>query len=615
MNGNIREQIMENPHVPSPLAGREDVWNLLCGVQEQPTPALAYVWGAPGTGKTFLLQHFRDQMYASSRPALWSAGTDVGQSEGTWRHHLGRYLGLDLHGDLSTDALAHTLVERCRNEAFCWIVDDFDRMRVNRDWIVHVGLDMARHGGTVVLVGRASPFQLWPAQSYVKGQMQLIELSDWDPDTSRRVLASRGVTDPALVDQVIQIARGRPKLLDAVAEGLGFLRDTQVPTEHQAFLENPVDLSGFLIEHICHPGSRRLLWRAGQPAEPLDTLIAAAAVAPMFNREWMTRVAGRALVAQLWDEFITLPFLDSYRGGYHGLFPDLRRHIAATVQKVRPWMWEHWVREATNYYLARLQSGQIPKQHAWGLLSAFLRPRIGESVFDIPGPQLETVWDHESGASEGSVQVHLMHAKGSTAASASFAPEPTRVLHVTHVTAPDPDPAVLAQLVSTLASTFYLYDKILWSAPDTSTEAAHLLHFLGFTQEAEGRWCLDFAQQPFIAWLQSVVAPPQGQVPDNPIAVVQTILQALRDDVAYGPEVDAFWASISAVSSFRAWFLDALNSADLGERVDGKTVLVLYYLDQRGTHEELAEMLHVSRATYFRNHRNALERLAEAVFH
>ncbi|WP_169101960.1 sigma factor-like helix-turn-helix DNA-binding protein [Sulfobacillus harzensis] len=54
--------------------------------------------------------------------------------------------------------------------------------------------------------------------------------------------------------------------------------------------------------------------------------------------------------------------------------------------------------------------------------------------------------------------------------------------------------------------------------------------------------------------------------------------------------------------------------AELGARVDGKTVLVLYYLDRRGTHEELAEVLHVSRATYFRNHRQALERLAHAVF-
>lgn len=109
-------------------------------------------------------------------------------------------------------------------------------------------------------------------------------------------------------------------------------------------------------------------------------------------------------------------------------------------------------------------------------------------------------------------------------------------------------------------------------------------------------------------------APPQSRPPTRCSPRKKCYSPSVMEMTISGPDVAAFWSSHAQFLNFRIWFLDALNSADWEEQPGGKTLLVLYYLERRGTHEELAEMLHVSRATYFRKHRQALEYLADAVF-
>ncbi len=46
----------------------------------------------------------------------------------------------------------------------------------------------------------------------------------------------------------------------------------------------------------------------------------------------------------------------------------------------------------------------------------------------------------------------------------------------------------------------------------------------------------------------------------------------------------------------------------------GRELLVHYYLNRTGSHETVADELGASRATYFRWHRVALERFADALF-
>ena len=63
-----------------------------------------------------------------------------------------------------------------------------------------------------------------------------------------------------------------------------------------------------------------------------------------------------------------------------------------------------------------------------------------------------------------------------------------------------------------------------------------------------------------------------------------------------------------------AWVQDALEEL----RAEGPALLAdlvrLYYLDHFGTHEMLAEHLDLSRRSYFRRHREALERLGKLLY-
>lgn len=615
MTPNIKNIGIRDPiEVPEDLVGRDDPWNLLSSWPKHHTPAILYLWGPAGIGKTFLMRHVFQYVSERGDPVLWSAGDEAGQSELAWTQHVGRLLELGLDENPSMNALVGLLTAQCAAAPLLWIVDDFDQVKINREWLMSTFLELVGHGAMVVLVGRTSPLQLWPAQSYTRGCIQVIELGDLDSDAARSLLVSRGLTDPTVLTRTIEMSHGRPQLLSAISDGLSLLEETALPTSQWAFMANPVDTAGYLIEQICHPGSRRLMWRAGHPTDRIDTIIAAASVTPMFNRDWLARVAGRTLVNDLWDEFIALPFVHPYRGGYYDLFPRLREEIAETVQKVRPWMWEHWTRTAAEHYLGRVQAGVTPRQHAWGPLSRFVRPHLGEAVFNVDDGELLVECQLPSPNIEGFVR--LAEPRGTHMASAVLrSPAPRRLL-VEGTWWDAGNPQALAHLVSHVADQFHLYDDVEWTVQSRETSLDSLLEILQFQRVSDTQWHLKLGQSKFLEWLEVLVSPPAGHPPRDPVAVVQSVLRALREGIEdYDGEVTTYWNSVSTTRvSFRAWFLDALNSADLGDRAGGKTVVVLYYLDRRGTHEELAEMLHVSRATYFRNHRDALERLAKAVF-
>lgn len=593
--------------------GRRDAWAVLYEAVSSHRPRLTYVWGPPGSGKTFLTQHFTDYWQANGHDVVWSSFRPVPEPNALWVQDLALQFDL-VPAETTRDTIRDAMVQRCRTEPFVWVVDDFDSSGVDREWVVQVALTLTLYGGDTVLTGRTPPFQLWP-QADVHNWLQFLELTDWDAEMTQRILRVRGITDPSVLQHAIGLTHGRPQLVSTIVDGMLWLEENQVPASQRAFMTDTMDLSGFLIEQICHPGSRRLMWNAGRFGDDLDTMIAAASVVPVFSREWMIHMVGRAVVTRGWERFIALPLLNSYLGGYYGLFPELRHEIVSTVHKMRPWMWEHWVRQAVDYYFAQIFTGRLAQQYAWGSLFELIRTDLGRAVFarDPNMPLLKANRETSGGALNNTMLVCLTNIAGHRVASAIAVVEDLHTLRVGEVTIDTEYPNALLDLVSTLASTFYLYDEIVWGVPQSEQET-RILQTLRFTPHGE-EWRLDFRGHGFMKWLGAVTGAPKGRRPADPVRLVHDMLIGLREGKEhYGAEARAFWTSISPDGTFRAWFLDALQSADLGERIEGKSLLVLYYLDRRGTHEELAEMLHVSRATYFRNHRLALERLAEVVF-
>ena len=595
------------------LAGRESEWDSLHAAYAFDNHQIIYVWGAPGTGKTHLIQNFSDYLHESSHRVLWSSARHIGSSSQEWERHLSRFV--KSHDELSGELLAQAMIADCKQQPFCWIIDAFDDLSTYRESVMQLALELRRHGAYIILTGRTSPFRLWSAQSYIRHHIHIIELTDWEPSLSREVLTERGVTDTAVLDIAIRMAQGRPQLLAAMADGLSILQGSIIPSESLSFMTNAVDLSEYLIEQICHPGSRRMSWRAGQSTDSIDTLVAAAALVPVFNREWMTRVVGRQICNHYWDEFVSSPFLNSYRGGYYGLFPYLRRYIALSVQKIRPWTWEHWTRKIVTYYLGRLQTGSIAWEKAWQLLSGYIRPRLGYILFETNLSSYSSIFRDDAAIRGMHHRFQLTDSEGRIVAESTLITEESDTLHITGSVWDLNEPRVVAKMVSTLAETFYQYRKVVWESPPASSELTTILECLHFTEDQNQNWTLHFHAESFSEWITKLVSPPVALPPVDRVSTVQKVLQAIRDGHEdFGDPVRQFWNRLAIWDSFRPWFLDALHSVSLGEHMDGKTILVLYYLDRRGTHEELAEILHVSRATYFRNHRSALEKLADAIF-
>lgn len=599
------------------VTGREYPWQWLAQSMHQRVKTLTYLWGPPGSGKTWLLQHFSDFLREQDMFQIWSNARTLDGSIDNWCRHLSHALGVSLIGEASIkDQIARHMVDRAKRHPYFWIIDDYDAIPAHHDWLMEISLDLARLGSGVILTGRMSPAHLWAGRSYVRRHVQNLALQDFSPEDTQALLAEHAITEPALAERVWRISHGRPQLLAAILDGLSLLKESSPPTESWAFFHQPIDLTGFLLEQMFHPGSRRSQWRAGHSREGLDTLIAAASLVPMVNHAWMVRVVGNDLLNQYWEPFTQLPILESYHGGYYGIFPYLRREIARTVQAVRPWMWEEWTRRASDYYLSLVRTNIIAPQHAWNVLAELIRPRIGHRPFAHRDLSLYRL-DKPSPV-PGLLSQELALWRGNQVIGQLMFSEPSpQELSLSGHTMESTDDSAWDALVANLASDFYRYQRIVWHGVDQSSPLVGWLRLLDFAPVAPDacEWILDFQERPYTSWLTHLMAPPHSRLEGNPVNIVQQVLTAIRDGSEnYGAEVASYWRELSDVSTFRTWFIDALNSADLGDRLEGKTVLVLYYLEGRGTHEELAELLHVSRATYFRNHRAALERLAEAVF-
>lgn len=603
--------------------GRDDEWNTLLSSKEPDTRKVVYVWGSAGSGKTHLVQRFFDELQGQEFQGIWSPARLVAKNEGQFLLHLSSFLNISGDLNISREKIAHELIQHGTACPLLWVIDDYDCINVERDWLWTLWQQLIALGACIVLSGRESPLRLWPGDQYAQSQVQSVALSDFTPEISSGLLAMLGINEPSVIEHAIMISRGRPKLLCAIADGIKLAETSGAPADDNGFQFPDLDLSGFLIEQICHPGSKRLSWRAGQGDDEVDTLIAASSLVSICNRDLMAHVVGFDIVHEGWDQFVSLPVIDSYRGGYYGLSKELRNQVAATARRARPWAWEQWTRNASQHYLKQARSGKIRIERIWPLVRGFIRPYLNEPLLEL------TSWENRSwtviwrsSEPDHNAQTLVMVIKdgqNNDIATVHCLAENAHTLTILDAEWNYANSSMLQLVVANVAEMFHRFQRVLWRVPQPCSELNRLVDSLAFVKytenEALNEWELDLSNTNYIEWIAKVLKPPYGSVPDDSVRVTQLVLQSLHDEGEFSrTEASQYWHSVAKRGSFRSWFLDALNSADLGPTLGGKTLLALYYLDRQGTHEELAEVLHVSRATYFRNHRAALEHLAAAVF-
>lgn len=132
---------------------------------------------------------------------------------------------------------------------------------------------------------------------------------------------------------------------------------------------------------------------------------------------------------------------------------------------------------------------------------------------------------------------------------------------------------------------------------------------------------LDLERTGYADWLSRVSEPRLDLVPPARqwAASAKEALQALHDPGELARTAAArYYVAMYGdrrPSAVRAWVLDALASASLGDAPpSGRVLLTLYYIERIGPHEAVAERMNLPRTTYFRCHRQAVSDLGASLF-
>lgn len=621
------------------LLGREMEWQTLTEVSRQSLAQrqILYLWGPPGSGKSYLLQRFFDTLADRPGDVVFTEAQDGDLSYGDLAARSSTQVGQMKRQESRAQRFVHAVDAVEDKSQLVWIIDDYDAWHSQQAWLWPTIATLRRAGACIILTGRESPRRLWPGEQSTPIVSR--RLNDFDAETATQLCRDLNVQDPHVINEAIAISRGRPRLLRTMVDGFKLLTE-EWPAEDDLALERlRSGMASFLLEQVCHPGSRRISWRAGQGSDKdVDALVAAAAMTPMFNRQLLTEVVGSAAVMSLWDMLASLPFLDAYQGGFFSMPVALRTRIRQAAQQARPWMWEQWTRKMASFYLHdALHKKTTQTDIFWDRILPFIRTKIGCPVFaedewlaenftltwgrlsELPG----LTYDAANIPSAQAEALTAFHPDGTTAGYAVVDRSRDNMLVIHDIVEMSDEPLVAPMLFSVLMRHFPAHGKVLWVSKRPSATAERMtliLDHMGFglpiyKENAAPSRMLDLETAGYHAWLAHILRAPQAPAPEKPVPVVQEALQVLSSE----PQLEettlaAYWQKIGGKGSVLAWLLDALTSADLGAAIGGKTLLALYYLDKQGTHEELAERLHVSRATYFRNHRTALDRLAQALF-
>ena len=630
----------------------------------RPGPAVAYVHGATGIGKSALLRACG--RHAVARGAAVIALDAEAVAAGRESVLRGLAAGTEVatrEGPVAMEEAVAAVNEIARERGLVVLLDGYDEMREHEGWLRSDVFTQLGTGSFVVLAGRMPPYRLWSTDLAWRSAVLDIPLSPLVEQDAEAFLTSCGVEDARCRSEAYAISGGHPLLLVLAANAL-----TSGVTSGRIRLDDGVRIASFLLEHLLHPGSQRQGWRAGAGAADLDALLAVAALLPSFERDILNTMIGRRCVDGAWAKLIALPVI-SYADGRYVIPGSLRERLRRVVLRERPWAERLWRRRAVGYHVsaARADRTDTDGGQRWRAIAELAReaPWYGRLH---PEEEADGAWQCASGVTPSDLEALIVcgsaatgddadivrrrlasrvaraadgfvvarRADGAVAGyivvealggrDASGLPAPLRTWsmagNVVHWRdASWTDPACVPSLVREALTAVTHHRRVVVS--NGAPEMRAVLEPLGFTpvEGLSDTWTLDWSRDGFGVWLERMgCLLPQGvKSPGDWAKATKDVLMALSDPEELVRTAAADWfvalGGQRVPASIRRWVLDALSSAELGESpVSGRMLLTTYYVQRVGTHEALAEQLGLPRATYFRWHRQTLERLGECLF-
>ena len=582
----------------SPVFGRKAEWRwLIDQTTGPPSGRVVYVHGPRGVGKTLLVSLFAKHLDEQG----WLVRT-VSAGQGV---------------DAVMACLAAMPKRRRRGpeaenlgQSLLRIVDNYDDMPFEYEPLARKWLGQG--GGVTIVVGRKPPERLWPGSRWWRTSVSEMELVDFHPCTSRRYLAINGVNDPLWEEEILAFGHGRPGLLELAVDGFHGFAQAGNPENIGAMRSH--EIFSLLMEQALHPGSRRLQWRIPVGPSGMDAYLAAASLIGEFDRHLIEAMVGRIVDGESWRKLGECPLVMALEGGRWQLFPSLVDRIEETVKRERPWVEQAWRGRAVGHLVAQVKSGRVALMQVWPALNHLLLPfhpyagAIGRADRElrfttIDGSQSTTIM---IAYLPDGVECGRLSVAETTAGTAEIA-----------LSVKDDLDSLGITLLRRAVPLFAGYGAIRccrmpsWAWP--------VLEALGFSREPSSASAVMTLGKDVVPWLEQLSAMVR-KPPIDPTTGLRWTFQILKAIECPAERVSRNepWVQASGFSRpdpFFRWIEDAIDAMALEVRPSLlATILRQYYVEHRGPHERLAEEIHVSRATYFRLHRKAVQGLAERLW-
>lgn len=641
-------------------------------------PRVLYVHGPVGVGKTTLLRAWGRR---AARLGLATVAVDGGTAGASPQLVVQRIADALQHGAAGAGLATSTPEEvlraangRARAGGLVLLLDTYEALLPCDPWLRADLLYGLGPGTCVVLAGRRPPEELWPDAPGWLAIVQSVELGGLGADDAALLLRRRGVQEPAVVEEAVCLADGRPLLLSLAASVILRAGGTLPPAPRAA---RGGTLALALLSHLI------------RQAPHVEALLAAAALVPTFDRALLAAMLDTPVSEQNWQDLCSVPVVTPV-GDRHALHEAVRGPLAAATCARRPWVERNLRRRAIEHHLScdggAMAWSAVAKLASHTLWHSWLHPQRereegwrlthGAMAGDVPamarllgrfaptammgnspdevGHEEERVaalvaaWPagfvlaRESG---GALLGYLAAAPARPETHAVLLGEPRAgpyvatwpaeawdgsALFLCHVGLTDPASEVANALFREAICSFAPYARVIAVSPDPQTHQT--LPQLGFhrdptfsglvrgTTASTAAFVLDLGAAGYSAWLRRLVglAASAGLPEAEWSAAAHTALEAWHDAARLADTTAARYFAATFGSAkpalLQEWVADCLAEVERTMEHVGGAMLRLYHLERAGSHEALAERLGLPPRTYFRRRREALKALGECLF-
>lgn len=266
----------------------------------EPSPAVLYIYGPGGVGKTTLLRAYERLATESGRPVLLLDGRDIDATPQGFLLALRHLLGLA--DDVSPlDALV-------QSPRTLLLIDSYENLAALDGWLRETLLPALPAQIFVVIAGRNAPAAAWRADPGWSAVTRVVSLRNLSPQESRAYLQARQVGETQH-EAVLTFTHGHPLALALVADLVAGREQTpfspeQAPDVVRALLER-------FVEQVPTTSHRRALEVCARTRVTTEALLA--------------EVLGAADAPALFSWLRELSFTEQ---GPEGLFPhNLAREV------------------------------------------------------------------------------------------------------------------------------------------------------------------------------------------------------------------------------------------------------------------------------------------------